>query len=193
MGDSVDEPDPRVARSRARITEATIELIVEAGTQALTMEAVAERSGVAKTTLYRHWSSLEELVVDVFREAVPPPPALDDGRSFEELLGDYMAGFAATLADERWSRIVPDLLALGVRNPEIAMIAADDRAANEAVLAAIVERGEAEGRLPPGLDPELVGTLLLGPVVLSAVLGDIDRLQDVASFAVERFLASYET
>ncbi|MBN2623081.1 MAG: helix-turn-helix transcriptional regulator, partial [Acidimicrobiales bacterium] len=49
--------DPRIERSREQILAAAIDLLREVGYGGLTIEAVAARSGVAKSTIYRHWSS----------------------------------------------------------------------------------------------------------------------------------------
>ena len=46
--------DPRMARTRARAFEATLELAAESGLHACTFDAVSERSGIARSTLYRH-------------------------------------------------------------------------------------------------------------------------------------------
>jgi AcrR family transcriptional regulator len=47
--------DPRVRRTRALVHEATIELLVDKGLSGLTIEAISQRAGVARTTIYRHW------------------------------------------------------------------------------------------------------------------------------------------
>ena len=54
--------DPRVARSRASLLEAATDLLVDGGPRAVTVDAVSERSGVAKSTLYRHFPSRDDLV-----------------------------------------------------------------------------------------------------------------------------------
>ena len=58
--------DPRVARSRAAVLDATVDLLGEVGHGGTTVEAIAERSGVAKTTIYRHWPSRAPLLIDAF-------------------------------------------------------------------------------------------------------------------------------
>ena len=55
---------PRSEASHQAIIEATLELLIEGGYGALTMEAVRTRAGVGKATIYRRWSSKEELVRD---------------------------------------------------------------------------------------------------------------------------------
>ena len=57
-------PDPRVERSRQAILDATRELLADGDVGSLTVEAVASRSGVAKTTIYRRWRDKWELALD---------------------------------------------------------------------------------------------------------------------------------
>ncbi|MER5281722.1 TetR/AcrR family transcriptional regulator [Streptomyces sp. NPDC002809] len=57
----------------ARIIEAVLDLIVENGYADLTMAAVSARAGVAKATVYRRWSSREDLVADALESLMLPP------------------------------------------------------------------------------------------------------------------------
>src|SRR4029453_6484424 len=61
------EVDPRVERSRRVILGAVLDELGEVGYGALTIEAVAARAGVGKSTIYRHWPGKLELVEDAFR------------------------------------------------------------------------------------------------------------------------------
>src|SRR3712207_7645107 len=61
-------------RSRAAVLAATLRLLAERGIAGTTIEAVAETSGVAKTTIYRQWNSQGGLVLDAFDSIVQPPP-----------------------------------------------------------------------------------------------------------------------
>src|SRR5690606_191899 len=47
--------DARVARSRATVLRTATDLLVEGGPSAVTIDAIVARSGVAKSTIYRHW------------------------------------------------------------------------------------------------------------------------------------------
>src|SRR5262249_40014200 len=65
MNDTPRKPDPRAERSKQTILDATRELLAqEVPVGSLTVEAVAGRSGVAKTTIYRHWRDKWELALD---------------------------------------------------------------------------------------------------------------------------------
>src|SRR5579859_1661629 len=82
----MNEPEPeqtvrkagrqRSAQSHQAIVEATLELFAEVGFQGLSIEAIAERAGVGKTTIYRRWSSKEDMIKDaleLFRSNNPLP------------------------------------------------------------------------------------------------------------------------
>ena len=73
MTDTGRQPDRRSERSKQAILDATRELLAEeGGVRALTIEAVAARSGVAKTTIYRRWRDKWELALDaVMIDMVP--------------------------------------------------------------------------------------------------------------------------
>jgi AcrR family transcriptional regulator len=59
-------PDPRITRTRERVLGAAWELLNEVGFDGVTVELVSERSGVARSTLYRHWRSMPEVLRDAF-------------------------------------------------------------------------------------------------------------------------------
>src|SRR5271169_362407 len=77
-------PAPRGARSDKAILDATRELLAEGGVRKLTVEGVAARSGVAKTTIYRRWRGKHELALAVLIdmvEQVVATPDLGDTRA----------------------------------------------------------------------------------------------------------------
>jgi AcrR family transcriptional regulator len=186
--------DPRVARSRAKVIDAATQLLIEAGPRAVTVDAVVERSGVAKSTLYRHWTSREDLLVEVMRCNVPdlPPPAAD--LPFEAALRQFVHDLAAVLSSPDWRAIMPALIMLQQHMPELAHIAHDDRTEKFDILGGVLQRGVDEGVLPAGLDHELVARVLIGPMFFAVVSGhpdDADAVDATADFVVDRFLASY--
>ena len=74
------EPDgrSRAARTEKAILDATRELLAEGGVHQLTVEGVAARSGVAKTTIYRRWRSRDELALAVLLDMVAEVTAVPD-------------------------------------------------------------------------------------------------------------------
>jgi AcrR family transcriptional regulator len=67
----------RSARVREAILDATLDELIHRGYAALSVEAVASRAGVHKTTIYRRWPTLDDLLVDALTtwslEALPVP------------------------------------------------------------------------------------------------------------------------
>ncbi len=193
MGHSVTDPlSPRAARSREKMMRAATDLLVDHGPRSVTVNAVAEASGVAKSTLYRHWPSRDEMLVDVVRCAVPVVAEPDLTGSFDVVLRDFMASAAAALSDPEWSRIIPALMSLRKTMPELAEIVEADREAKTATLRSILDLGIRSERIPTGLDPADVDKLLLGPLIFAALLDEHDRMVRLADVVVDRFLASFD-
>lgn len=89
---------PRSAQAHKAIIEATLELLAEEGFQGLSIEAVAARAGVGKTTIYRRWSSKEELVMEAIRQVQIDVPVMDTGNfrnDLAALLKTVYQGFMA--------------------------------------------------------------------------------------------------
>jgi AcrR family transcriptional regulator len=112
---------PRNEQSTADILAATLELVAEVGLAALTMDAVAARAGVSKATIYRRWSSKEQLLLDAWMSAVQRPIAPDTGT----LHGDLTAMLAALvdnpLAGADVQRVYPQMVAAAKVNPDVAV------------------------------------------------------------------------
>jgi AcrR family transcriptional regulator len=86
--------DPRMLRSRDAVLAGTLELLAERGIAGTTIEAVAARTGVAKTTIYRQWDSQAALVRDAFDSILrhPRPPSTGSPRGD---LTEMLTGFAS--------------------------------------------------------------------------------------------------
>lgn len=188
----MNEPtSPRAARSREKMLRAATDLLVESGSRAVTVDAVAERSGVAKSTLYRHWPSRDEMLIEAVRWNIPDVGGPDEALGFDAGLRQYIRDTAATLGDPEWSRIIPALMSLRTTMPELAAFVETDHSSKNDVLQALLDRGVGEGSLPEGIDVEDAAALLFGPLLFTAITGDRDRLERLATVVVDRFLASH--
>lgn len=180
-----------MAKSRTKLIAAATELLVDGGPKAVTVDAVVERSGVAKTTLYRQWESVTSLLVDVVRAQVPDMVVPDLSGGFERSLRALVHQFADALADPKWARILPALQALKHQIPELGELTTADHQHQVTVLRTVLDQGVAEGSLPAGLDPETVASLLIGPLVFSCTQDFARKLPDLADYVADRFIASY--
>ncbi|HEY8544414.1 MAG TPA: TetR/AcrR family transcriptional regulator [Acidimicrobiales bacterium] len=174
------DTDPRVERSRVQVLQATLELLAEVGYGDLTIEAVAARSGVAKSTIYRHWKGKLELVKDAFTEMKVHSPAPGPGpvrQRVIEVLTD-----AATMVQEPDWRVgcLPALIDASARCPEVAGLSRDLSELGLRRLADILDEGVAAGELPADLDTVLLADALSGPIFLRGLFHrDPVRPEDV--------------
>jgi AcrR family transcriptional regulator len=186
------EMDARVARTRDAVMQAAMELLVEGGPSALTVDAVVARSGVAKSTVYRHWADRDALVADVFNVCAPQLVEPDAGLPFEVALRQLVVGALELMTDERWKRLVPALLLL--KSEKSAIAALDDQMNRDQadVIGNVLQRGVDEGVLRPEVadDLPLAITLLVGPVLMAGLIEVVPVDQVLADRVVEQFLAA---
>ena len=162
---------PRRAAARQAIVDATVALLAERGFRATTMDAIAARAGVGKSTIYRRWSSKEELVTDALAELTAPLLETSDGADAYARLLDRAGNNARTFADPVVGRILPDLLGELQRNSAFAVVFAE-RILNPRRQAVVddIRREMERGELRPDLDPDHVADLLVGPQLLRLLL-----------------------
>lgn len=161
---------PRSAQAHQAILDATLALLVEEGYQGMSLEAVAARAGVGKTTIYRRWASKEQLVVDMLA-------SLDTNPHFHET-GDLRADLIAHLRRELdpntnpvMRRLLFRLMGELIENPELfavyreRVIEPQMRELTEAV-----NRAVARGELRPDVDPEMLLEMVGGPIAFHLIL-----------------------
>jgi AcrR family transcriptional regulator len=102
----VDKLDGRVRRSRERVLTTTFELLGESGVGGFSVDEVARRSGVAKTTIYRHWPSREALVIDACSRITDEQHVPDTG-SLEGDVTAILTNIGQLLGTARWSSVLP--------------------------------------------------------------------------------------
>jgi AcrR family transcriptional regulator len=161
-----DEVDPRIERSRHHILTATVELLREVGYGRLSIEAVAARSGVAKSTIYRHWPGKAELVTDAFLTLKPrsaePPPGPIRARVRAVLTGIVESFNVPT----DLACVMPALIDAAEREPEMATLSRRLADQSAVPLREVLDQAVETGELPPGTDTGLLADSLMGPIIL---------------------------
>lgn len=183
--------DPRITRTHAAVMDAATDLLVEGGPGALTMDAVVARSGVAKSTLYRHWATRDDLVAAVFEHCAPTLDPIPEGAGCEESLRVLARSVRRALADEHWSRLAPAMLMLSSEHADLATVDNRLKRAQHEQLEGVLRQGVDEGLLAPRVldDVDQAVALLAGPLVAAGLarLGTLD--DQLADRAVDQFLA----
>jgi AcrR family transcriptional regulator len=157
---------PRSEKARLAILEAAAELLLARGLSAVSMDAVAERAGVSKATIYRWWPTKETLALDaLYNEwaAVQPP-----SRSTGTLRGDLLALLRpwVRLAGSRpYGRVIGALITEAQTDPAFAEVyrsrfVEPRRDQARAIFRAAIERGE----IPADTKVEVGVDMLYGPL-----------------------------
>jgi AcrR family transcriptional regulator len=109
---------PRSQQARRAVLDAARAIVEKGGYAAATIEAIAARAGVAKTTIYRWWPNRAALVVELLMEmaarAVPPPSGPDPLGAVRT----EMRGIAAA-SDHLVGRLLTSLVGEAQHDPEI--------------------------------------------------------------------------
>ena len=157
---------PRSEARKQAILQAAFELLGERGLAATSMDAVAERAGVSKATIYRWWDSKELLALDALYAAwdTAGPVTRETGTLRAEMLA-LVRPWVRLVAAGPSARILTALLAEAQNDPEFgrayrAHFVEPRRDQARAVFSRAIARGE----IPDGVDVEVAIDLLWGPL-----------------------------
>lgn len=185
---------PRSQRAHRAILDAALELVAEHGYEGLTVEGVAERAGVAKTTVYRRWSNRDEILEAASERFVTEIGVPDTGTIRDDLLA-LLEG-AVRVYSGLPGRVMPGLVSAMAQNPSLARrvregFLANRRAALRAVVERAIGRGEVRGDIDVELTLDMLGgapmyRLLVtgGSVTERTVIGVVDTL--LRGIAIDR-------
>lgn len=159
----VREVDARVRRSRGRVLATAYELLSETGVAGFTIDEVARRSGVAKTTIYRHWPTREALVIDACSRIAAEQEVPDTG-SLEGDVTTILAHIAHLLGTARWSSVLPSIVDAAERDPGFADIHSKIQHGHAAPLKEVIKRAADRGEIRATAHPSSMVAALLGPL-----------------------------
>jgi AcrR family transcriptional regulator len=183
--------DPRVSRTRAAVLRTATELFVEGGPTAVTIDAIVARSGVAKSTIYRHWESRDDVLLAVIESCAPTLPVPDPDTDVVTALRDTLRAMAGFLNDPEWARMIPALLLLKHHEAGIAELEERLEQQQDQVLSDLVRRAADEGLIEGDVDVEEAIASLVGPLLFAHLTGTVEVDDGLADRTIERFLAGH--
>lgn len=182
---------PRSEKSTAAILAAADELMLERGLEAVSMDAIAERAGVSKATIYRWWPTKETLAIDALYEdwAAAYPVAPDTGALREDLLGVFLP-WADHITKRPYARILGALLTRARTDRDFAAefdqrLVQPRRDRARVIFRRAMERGE----LPADTDVELALDLLYGAVYHRFLQGHLPVSRDFVAAVIDSALS----
>jgi AcrR family transcriptional regulator len=168
---------------------ATYELLTETGLSGVSVDEVSRRSGVAKTTIYRHWPTRSALLLEACMQFAPRLQPPNTGT----LRGDLTAitlTMAQRLENSRWSAALPSVIDAAERDPDIAELQARQHAGMMAAFGAIATRAKERGELDEAYDPSELTAAIAGPLFYRRWFSRQKLDERFVRGVVERALAS---
>ncbi|MFF2073565.1 TetR-like C-terminal domain-containing protein [Kitasatospora sp. NPDC058162] len=174
------------------IAAAFFEELAAAGYARLSLEAVAKRAGAGKAAIYRRWTSKLEMTVDlVSAVAVDASGTADTGTLRGDVLA-FLTEVADALRQPLPARIIPDLIAEGGRNPELAeALFSTVRDTRRAKATELLERAVDRGELPADLDRGIALDLLVGPLYWRLAVVHTPTAPDHLDRLTDKLLAAF--
>ena len=145
-------PGGRTARTRAAVLQAVVSELVENGYAGTTVERIAERAGVAKTTIYRRWGRLSGLLADLMAQyAAQEIPVPDTGRLDSDLRA-LAREIVASLENPAIRAAFSSVVAAAIQDEAARQVLSRFIAARTATMTVIVQRASKRGELTDGTD-----------------------------------------
>jgi TetR/AcrR family transcriptional regulator, regulator of autoinduction and epiphytic fitness len=161
--------DPRIERSRRVILEAALDELGLVGYGALTIESVAARAGVGKSTIYRHWPGKLALVEDAFR-TMKAQAIIPESGTVRERVTAFLHQVAVLVEESTYSACMPALIDAAERDPQVRAFHCEFSRERRAVLVDVLRDAVESGELASNADPELLADALIGPIVLRRLM-----------------------
>ncbi|MEU1179955.1 TetR/AcrR family transcriptional regulator [Streptomyces sp. NPDC005820] len=170
---------------RADVLDAAGALLLDRGMGAFTIEAVAERAGASKTTIYKWWPSKGALALDGYFHAVESAPAFPDTGDLEADLTAQLRSFVRVLTGTPAGRVIAELIGQAQTDPDLAAALRQRYSGPRRELAVRrMRRAREQGELRPDVDPEVLVDQLWGACYHRLLLPDLPVTEEFAASLV---------
>jgi AcrR family transcriptional regulator len=153
---------PRSESARQAALDAAFEVIADFGVGGFTVDAVAKRSGVAKTTIYRHWESGNQLLLDAIGCVVEPFPTPNTGSLRDDLIAHYTR-VLPFMEDPGNVRLMLGILARSAADENFRSLKNEFAQERHNPIRTCLELAQARGELREDLDLDLAFDVIEGP------------------------------
>ena len=155
---------PRSGEADAAIAAAAVELFAERGFEGVSIEAVAARAGVARSTVYRRYSGKAELLASAMRLLAQEISDVPDTGSLVDDLHAVVTRLDRVILCSDLGRAIPATLVAAERHDEFARLHREFVLDKRELSLAVVRRGIARGEVAADTDPEAMIDVVVGPL-----------------------------
>ena len=190
MTSTPQRPGGRSARVREAVLAATAAELSERGFAAMAIEDIAARSGVHKTTIYRRWSTLSQLVADAAVEISATTVPIPDTGSIESDLREMARSIVALVTSESGGALVAALFSDAVRTPEVARLKREFYSARYELADIVVRRAVERGEISEKVSAADLLAAVAAPIYYRLLVADLPVDRSVADRAAAGALAA---
>ena len=188
----VESTQSRSQRARQAVLDATADLVAEVGVERTTIDEIASRSGVAKTTIYRHFESKQVLVVEAVHACTYIPAVVTDTGSLRDDLISCFSGTTRAAYDGRLGDMMLSLMDAAQRDPELGRLVRAQTDQRRRYATNVITRAVERGDLPDDVDVDLMVTLLAGPLVYTKLVRRQRVTEELVAAVVDTVLSRYD-
>lgn len=182
--------DPRIERTRRVVLEAAAELIGECGFRGTSIEAISDRCGVARSTIYRHWPDRSELLVESVRQRMGPTHPAPTGDLRTDLIAVYRH-LGRLISGPDTGPMAAHFVAESTSDPEIAALHAKFVAARRAEISGLIETAIEQGDLAADTDPLQMTDDLTAAVFYRGLIRHMPIDDEWVETHVDRWISEY--
>lgn len=178
----------RAQRVRQQVLDTTVDLVSEVGVERSSIDEIASRSGVAKSTIYRHFPSKQVLVVEAVHTCMSFPTVTDTGSLRDDLISCF-SGMTKSTYEGKLGNMQLSLMDAAQRDPELSRLLHAQNNQKRRFATAVLERAVTAGDLRVDVDIDLVVTLLSGPLVYTKLVRRQPVTNELIAAVVDTVLA----
>ncbi len=160
----MSRPNPQVERTRRAVLDAAGQVLIDRGFATATIDAVAQQSRVARSTIYRHWPDLPALLIEAFGELAGSGLEVPDTGDVREDLVSLFRALARGMTVAPSLRVLPSLADAATHDPRFEALLRDFIDARREPAREVLRRAVGARQLPPGTDVERLIDLIGAPL-----------------------------
>ena len=174
-------PGGRTAKNTAAVLAAAIDELSERDYADISVESIAARAGVHKTTVYRRWGNKVEVIRQAMANAAVAHIQVPDTGSVDSDLLLLARAVQAVLSAPQGAAITRALIVGGLASSELAGIMRQFWAVRLAAVTVIVERAVSRGELPAGTDPATLMRVMSAPLFYQLLVAQLPVTEEDAN------------
>lgn len=160
---------PRSVQSHQAMLRSTLELLAEVGYDAVSIEAIAARAGVGKSTIYRRYTCKEDLIADAI-ENIREDVTIPDTNNLWGDIDALIQSAAQITLNPVGRQTVAMIVSSASSHPEFAQIYwTKYLQPRRQAFSVVLERAKARNEIPADLDPGLIFDIMSGIMLYSLI------------------------